>query len=496
MYTKTTNMDQTENEINNRKQEPDKKLKAMAIWILSAMAHCIVLAALVFWVITQKQTKEEKIVTTELMEKEETPINEKLPLDLKKEKIIVKVDPEIFSNVEILNKEISKITETDNNESEQQPQGAEDAKSDKPLIGTVTLGNIGDSGSVGSIIGKRNPIGRKILCGINGGDQNTEQSVEWALWWLANHQEKDGHWDSGKYEGNGTPEVDSAVTGASLLAFLSAGYTDKAGKWKTNVKNGLAWLVMTQRPNGSWDSRNYSNGICTMAMAEAAGMGCGGSEVKKSAELAVDFLLKQQNASGCFDYTGPSTRDDMSVTGWCIMALKSALISGIKEKEIKEAFHKCGEFLDKTNGTNDNTSTSQGLGWYTPDSLGSGKAGGACQAIAMLVRQYLGWDRSAPWLQSAADGQISKIPEAYDGMDVYRVYYSYLTLFQQGGKHWKAWNKPVSKILVASQRQDGDFRGSWDKNGSHCDKGGRVLYTAFLCLSLEIYYRYEKISMN
>lgn len=217
------------------------------------------------------------------------------------------------------------------------------------------------------------------------------------------------------------------------------------------------------------------------------------SEVRKSAELAVDFLLKQQNVSGCFDYTGPSARDDMSVTGWCIMGLKSANLAGIKQKEIKEAFHKCGDFLDKTDGTKDNTSTSQGLSWYTPGTVGSGAAGGACQAIAMLVRQYLGWERSSPWLQAAAEGQVSKIPAAYAGTDIYRVYYTFLTLFQQGGKQWKAWNDPVSKMIVSAQRVDGDFKGSWDKNGCHVDVGGRVLYTAFLCLSLEIYYRYNSV---
>ena len=174
------------------------------------------------------------------------------------------------------------------------------------------------------------------------------------------------------------------------------------------------------------------------------------------------------------------------------MGLKSAILAGIKEKEIKDAFHKCGAFLDSVkNTTGDNTSTSKGIAWYTPD--GNSGAGTACQAIAMLVRQYLGWERTAPWLESAADGQVSQIPAAYAGMNIYRVYYSFLTLFQQGGKHWTAWNEPVSKIVVAAQRQDGDFRGSWDKNGSVCDKGGRVMYTAFLCLSLEIYYRYKSV---
>lgn len=475
----------------NNNKEPEKKMRAISIWVLSSLAHGIVLAALIFWVVKQTYKEENKIIDVELM-----PIMEDIPekpitQNLEKKPVTnlkMEVDPIIPPQINTL--EIAETIETDNNAEKPELEGLENAISNSPQVGMSFMGTLGMGPGSGSVYSKRGKGGRRGAF-IVGCSTASEDKVKSALIWLAKHQEIDGHWDSGKYEGDGTPEVDCAATGAALLAFLAAGHTDKVGQYKTNVKSGISWLITAQRPNGSWDARNYANGICTMALAEAAGMGCGGTEVKNSAEIAVDYLLKQQNETGCFDYTGPSTRDDMSVTGWCIMALKSASISNIRSKEVKGAFKKCGDFLDKTNGTKDNTSTSKGLGWYTPENVGTGSEGGACQAIAMLVRQYLGWDRSSPWLVAAADGQIAKTPEKYEGMDVYRVYYSFLTLFQQGGKHWKTWNNTVSKVLISSQRQDGDFKGSWDKNGSHCDKGGRVLYTAFLCLCLEIYYRYD-----
>jgi hypothetical protein len=174
------------------------------------------------------------------------------------------------------------------------------------------------------------------------------------------------------------------------------------------------------------------------------------------------------------------------------MALKSAMMSGIKEIEIKRAFNKSGDFLDSIKkSTGDNTLNSKGDSWYTPEGIAG--TGTACQAIAMTLRQVFEWEKTAPWMQAAAEGQISKIPMSYAGTDIYRVYYTFLALFQIGGKHWSAWNEPVSKLIVASQRQDGDFKGSWDKNGCHLDKGGCVMYTALLCLSLEVYYRYKII---
>lgn len=341
----------------------------------------------------------------------------------------------------------------------------------------------------------RTNLGRNEAVVLSGGSVKTETAVDMAIAWLAIHQESDGHWDCGKYEGTSTPEYDRAVTGAAILAFLSSGQTDTKGEWSSTVQSGLKWLIKTQKPNGSWDARNYTNGICTMAVTEAAAMGCGGEEIKKSAVLAVDYILKQQNETGCFDYTGNTKRDDMSVTGWCITALKSGALAGIKRKEIGEAYEKLRGFLEVAEGTKDISPTSKGLAWYTPDKIGSGIAGGACQSIAMFVSQQIGKENiePSPWLLAAADGQISKLPTKYEGANVYRIYYTYLTLRQLGGKHWLAWNEPVSNMIIAAQRQDGDFRGSWDRNGSSIEKAGRVMQTAFLCLCLEIYYRYPTV---
>ena len=492
-YEEVDNEDQLENEELEQEEGSNKKIGAAPIWIISILLHSIVIAALAYIIVEQAKKKEDVIITTQVVAEVEEPLDEKKEVAVVKEKTDVVVETDSVLPPQVTNEEVTDHNETENNNDAQTAEGTEEGISDSPQVGSGLMGNIGGGGGGGGSFGTRSGGGRKRAVMKGGGSKATESAVDWALKWLADHQEKDGHWDSGKYEGAGTPEVDTAATGSGLLAFLGAGHTDRAGKYKNTVKTAVTWLIAAQRPNGSWDARNYANGICTMAMAEAAGMGCGGSEVKKSAELAVDYLLKQQNASGCFDYTGPSARDDMSVTGWCIMGLKSAILAGIREADIKAAFHKCGDFLDKQKGTGDNTSTSKGEAWYTPGSTGTGAAGGACQAIAMLVRQYLGWERTSPWLEAAADGQISKIPAGYAGTDIYRVYYSFLTLFQQGGKHWTAWNDPVSKMIVAAQRQDGDFKGSWDKNGDHLEKGGRVMYTAFLCLSLEIYYRYKSV---
>ena len=123
------------------------------------------------------------------------------------------------------------------------------------------------------------------------------------------------------------------------------------------------------------------------------------------------------------------------------------------------------------------------MAWYRPGEKGSGYPGGACQSIAMVIRQYSGWERTAPWLLAAADGQISQIPKDYQSMDLYRMYFTEMALFQMGGKHWKAWHSKVYKIIYDAERKDGEYKGSWDNNGSSTDIGGRVLNTALMNLS-------------
>lgn len=343
---------------------------------------------------------------------------------------------------------------------------------------------------------QRTDEGRSEAVYVGGGSVITEGAVEWALWWLANNQEKEGYWDSLRHEGKAGLEYDLANTGAAVMAFLSAGKTDTVGEFKLNVQSALKWLVKVQKKDGSWDKRNYANAICTMAVTEAASMGAGSEEVRKSAVLAMEYILKQQNTSGCFDYTGNTKRDDMSVTGWCVSALKSGALAGIMQKEIGQAYEKLRETFDNSEGLKDVSPTSKGLAWYTPTTIGSGNRGGACQAIAMFVSQQIGRENAepTPWLIAAADGQIANIPKTYEKTNVYRTYYAYLSLRAVGGKHWQAWNEPVSKILIEAQRLDGEFKGSWDPNqGSSIDKAGRVMFTAFNCLCLEIYYRYPTV---
>ena len=62
------------------------------------------------------------------------------------------------------------------------------------------------------------------------------------------------------------------------------------------------------------------------------------------------------------------------------------------------------------------------------------------------------------------------------------------------GRYWDRWQRQLLPAIVHHQRTDGDEVGSWDPQVDPWgDVGGRVYATAINTLSLEVYYRYDKI---
>lgn len=88
-----------------------------------------------------------------------------------------------------------------------------------------------------------------------------------ALDWLAAHQLEDGSWSSAA-----DPRGDLRSTGWALLAFLSAGFTDRAEhRFAAVVRRGFAWLEADQRAGGdNGDSRVESPMVGQAAAALAS----------------------------------------------------------------------------------------------------------------------------------------------------------------------------------------------------------------------------------
>jgi hypothetical protein len=361
-----------------------------------------------------------------------------------------------------------------------------------------------DTGPGTGSFGLRNGGGRKLMVKRHGGSRATEDGVELALKWLAYHQEADGHWDTVKYSASN--KVDTAMTGLALLAFLGAGHTEKIGAYKSNVQRAVAWLKSKQQANGLiFDSTDagghrgvgYPGAMATLGMAEAAGMAHEPGTVA-AAQNAINYCSNEHQQGDGSDKLGwrysAKSAGDISVSGWFIMALKSAKVAGLHVDP--NSFQGAIKFLDSVEvkgGGGD-----QGYGGASKYTYQPGKDPNKRRcAIGNLARQFLGWPKEQ--LQASveafvADGGVPKWGANGDEVDLYYWYYGTLCVFQQGGDLWNRWNDGMKKALTENQCKQGDDAGSWPVVGDFSGEWGRVGQTALGCLCLEVYYRYKQLN--
>jgi hypothetical protein len=285
----------------------------------------------------------------------------------------------------------------------------------------------------------------------------------------------------------------NCATGFALLCFLGAGHTNKAGKFRQQVADGLAFMTANQKEDGSLGRNGYCNGVGAMALAEAYGMTKSPS-LKDVAQKVIDNILSRQNEYLGWNYGGRSPRNDTSVTGWQIMALKSAQSSGL---DIGNSFEGIAQFLDKVTPELEGGSEPM-IGnvayTYNSDTKKCGGRNRRLAAIGCLGRVFIGQDTQGDMLRAHGNNLLQKLP-AEGKIDFYRTYYATLAMFQMGGEYWKQWNVAMKKTLCDTQQKGGCEDGSWDPDVPFGSKGGRVFITAVGCLSLEVYYRYLPVAM-
>ena len=340
----------------------------------------------------------------------------------------------------------------------------------------------------------RNARGRARAVGGGGGtSQRAESAVNAGLLWLVKAQERDGRWNCQRWNGG---DHDVGMTGLALLAFLGAGFTHTKGRYKTTVAKGLQWLAANQKPNGSFPYRTfYEMGIAAMAVSEAYGL-TRSPKVGRMAQKAVDFIVKTQPDHGGFRYQGAVAKNegDMSVTGWQVMAIKSAICSELRVPE---------QAVERTRIYLKNSAAGYGKSKYTVGAGGPGSP--AIWAIGVLCRQFIGGDYDAD-IRAGCDALLTHAKGGGGGArkgrdilvgDLYYTYYSVLAMYQMGGEYWTQWNALFRAPLVKAQvhkrfdAQGRFVRGSWNPENHHWGKrGGRVYSTAMAILSLEVYYRF------
>jgi hypothetical protein len=348
----------------------------------------------------------------------------------------------------------------------------------------------------------------------------TEEAVEAGLEFLTRAQSPDGSWSLHDYRGKPPAErcriqSNTAATGLALLTYLGAGYDHYDDKYKEVVRGGLEWLVNHQEENGdlylaqdsfsNQSARLYSHAIASIALCEAYGM-TGDERLKGPAQKSIDFIIQAQHRQhGGWRYSAVPNADgydsDTSVSGWMLMALRSAELAKLKVP--RETFERVEGWLDRAAAPG-----SRGARYvYDPKAQGADKQHGRLESpqmtsIGLLMRMYLGWDRTKPEMVRGADYLAQTLPKSIESpstewQGAYYWYYATQVMFHMRGEHWQKWNERLHPLLTQSQRTEGPLSGSWDPDGPASDMwaqfGGRIYVTTLNLLSLEVYYRHLPI---
>lgn len=343
---------------------------------------------------------------------------------------------------------------------------------------------------------------RKAAAIKNGGSEESERAVEASLKWMASIQEPTGFWSAARHGGGAAKKdpqgqnrldgglyADSGITGLVILSFLGAGYTHEEGKYADVVKNALKWLISQQNANGYLGGRAtrydmmYCHAIATFALAEAYGMQGDPNtfpELGDAVRSGIRLICAMQNEDGGWRY-GKGGESDMSMFGWQLMALKSAVNAGIPVPE--ETRRGMTKFLQARA-----LGTRGGLAGYKVNE----PASPAMTAEALFCRQMFNVRPRDGASQEAVSYLRSNLPRL-SVYDEYYWYYGTLAMFQHDGQAWEEWNGALRDRLIGLQRTQGPLAGSWDPNGKWAGIGGRLYSTAVSTMCLEVYYRFLRI---
>lgn len=362
-----------------------------------------------------------------------------------------------------------------------------------------------DKPAFAAAFGARSKEVRLILAKMNGGGEDTENAVEMALKYLARIQNSDGSWSKSHPLGS---------TGLALNAFLGAGYTHIYGEHKETVAKGLRYLLdKRNKENGGLSGENlYSAGIAGVVFVEAYGL-TGDEECEEAADKMLKYLAAAQGPRGAWAYkpwteaAGDNYNYDTSVTGWVLMAFKSAKLVGMPyPKEVVKRYLEYADWVTSSEdlefGKRKGQVFKKGMahyGFHGASQKPQLKCFYTMTASTLMCRLYMGQPKRLPVIQGGLRFITEDMPENYGpkwlekgAMDNYMWYHAAQVGFLCGGEPWEYWNEGLRKVLVENQVKEGAERGSWPNArfrwGNRCEIFGTVMNT----LVLETYYRYFK----
>jgi hypothetical protein len=332
------------------------------------------------------------------------------------------------------------------------------------------------------------PLGAALAQEKSGFTEVTDEQVKAVtkgLDWLSRNQGRSGAVGQ---------SCQVAFTGLAGLAWLAGGNTPTRGKYATNVKNALKFILRCTPKSGYINeaagrgmggSGMHGHGYALLFLCELYGM-CGDVQddtiadesVKEKIAAAVKCTEGSQDPSGGWTYDPSPNGHEGSVTITQVEALRAARNIGISVKKTT---------IEKGIGYIKKSTAADGTIMY---SLGGG--GGGTYALtaagACVYAMYGLYDTPEAKKCMKALFNFLKGGASQNGFDSYSQFYASQACFFMKGQDSKFWTEGYDKVRKAILQSQDKGSGAWLQDGY-----GGGFGTACACLALQIPYRFLPI---
>lgn len=294
-----------------------------------------------------------------------------------------------------------------------------------------------------------------LASGETSEDARVRRAIDLGLEYLDGAQARDGHWsaDGGMYP--------TAMTALAGMAFLLDGNTTLQGRYASNVRAAVEFVLDQARPNGligdpNQDNRYlYGHGFSMLFLSQVLGEEDDANRRRELVEvltLAVDFSGKAQTRDGGWGYVSARDGhgfDEGSVTITQMQGLRGCRNAGIAvPKEIIDGGVK---YIAACAGADGGVR-------YSLKTAGGSRPPITAAAVACLFNAGE-YDNPlvAQFIRFADENLAPDKDQQSFGHWHYAHYYYAQVVYRQGGAKWRDYRAAIHKLILARQAPGGSW---------------------------------------